>query len=163
MKQRERILFEGLVAGLIGYAGIALFFAVFNTVSGQSPFYTAGLLGDALFYGRQDPAGFTVAPGPVLAFNGVHLLFFIAVGMLVAVLAYEAERGPQFWYVATIVFAFVFIHVVGGFVWMTAPMRSAVPIWSIGVSATLAAIAVSAYVWWAHPRLHYGQQEDAIG
>jgi hypothetical protein len=161
MSTRERILYEGLIAGLIGYVIIVLFFAAWNLLQGHSPFYTAALLGDALFYAGDDGTRFAVEPGPVLAFNGVHMLLLISFGVAAAWLAALAERGTQLWYVGAIAFVFILIHLIGGMVWMSAPLRAEIPAWAVGVSTLLAAGALTAYLWWAHPRLHHGQAEDA--
>lgn len=161
MARGQRVLTEGMIAGVIGYAVTVAFFALWNLMNGLSPFHTAGLLGEVLFHGRRDPAGFQVAAGPVLAFNGVHLIVFLAFGGLTAWLASLAERGPQFWYIAVIAFVFVFIHVVGAMVWFSAPLSDSTPAWVVGVATLLAAAAMSAYLWWAHPRLHAGQAETA--
>ena len=162
MKMRQQVLYEGLVAGLIGYATVALFFAASNLLGGRSPFYTASLLGDVLFYGG---AASTVAvgPGPAIAFNGFHMVLFMAVGVTAAWLASGAERGPQFWYIGTILFVFVLIHLVGAMVWMSAPLQAAIPPWSVVTSTLLAAAALSAYLWWVHPQLHHGQEETVWG
>ena len=161
MAKWERVLTEGVVAGVIGYATTVLFFVVWNVASGLSPFHTAGLLGEVLYYGREDAAGFVVQPGPVLAFNGTHLVLFLIFGVVSAWFASLAERGPQFWYIALIAFIFVLIHVVGAMVWFSAPLSDSTPAWVVGVATLLAAAALSVYLWWAHPRLHTGQAETA--
>ena len=46
--QREGIYEEGLVAGVLGAAAIALWFLVLDTVSGR-PFFTPTILGTAIF------------------------------------------------------------------------------------------------------------------
>ena len=55
MASAERsILREGIVAGLIGAAVVAVWFLVFDIIRGQ-PFLTPGLLGAAVFQGVTDP------------------------------------------------------------------------------------------------------------
>src|SRR5215813_6785332 len=51
-RQSERIYEEGLVAGLIGAAVIAVWFLVLDTVGGR-PFHTPTILGRAIFLGGQ--------------------------------------------------------------------------------------------------------------
>jgi hypothetical protein len=93
---RAQVLTQGLVAGLVGYAAVVLFFIVANLVAGRSPFHTAAALGSALFHGLSDPARLVIEPGPVLAMNGLHLVLSLAVGTVVAWLLSETERHHSF-------------------------------------------------------------------
>ena len=86
----RRALWEGLVAGAIGYAVVALFFVVVNVMQGWRAFHTAEALGLALFYGGVPAAGAGHA-GPVIAYNGFHLVLFLVLGMGAAWLA-ETDR-----------------------------------------------------------------------
>lgn len=47
--QRKRLLVDGLIAGVIGYAVVAVFHGVLNVVGGHPPLYTAALLGELVF------------------------------------------------------------------------------------------------------------------
>jgi hypothetical protein len=149
--ERGDTLWQGLIVGLIGYAAVALFFAIYNLAAGRSPFYTAALFGGALFYGLRDPAQVNVWPGAVLAYNGVHLLIFLALGTIASWLAYLAERGPQFWYIGAIVFAFVVFHMFGAALFLTAGIRAVIPTWSVFVATMLSGSAMLACLLWMHP------------
>ena len=98
------MLVDGLVAGLVGYLAVVLFVALWNVVAGRSPFYTAALLGEAVFLGLRDMAAVTLDVGMVLAFNGLHLLAFLIFGFFGAWLVYETELHPSFWYLAFALF-----------------------------------------------------------
>ena len=150
--ERVQTNVQGLVAGFIGYAAIALFFAIVNLVAGRSPFFTAAFFGNALFYGVRDPAAITIWPGPVFAYNGVHLLMFLVLGMIASWLAYLSERGPQFWYIGAILFLFVVFHMYGFVLLITGEVQSVVPIWTVFVSTVLAGTAMFGYLVWVHPR-----------
>ncbi|NIQ57926.1 MAG: hypothetical protein GWN71_32480 [Gammaproteobacteria bacterium] len=158
----KRVLTEGLVAGLIGFVVVALFFVVLNLAQGRSPFYTAALLGATLFYGLEDPADLVVWAGPVLAYNGVHLLVFLVLGVVAAWLASEAERGPQFWYLALSLFILLVFHMYGAVLWFADVLRGALPWWAVGGASLGAGIAMIAYLWRAHPRLRrqFREYED---
>src|SRR2546428_12207853 len=76
---------EGLVAGLVGAATIALWFLILDSLSGR-PLYTPTVLGTALFRrGGATPLS-EILPHleMVLLFTWVHGLVFGAVGGLVA-------------------------------------------------------------------------------
>ncbi len=149
--ERVEAYWQGLVAGLIGYAAVAAFFAIYNLASGRSPFYTAALFGGALFYGLRDAAQVAVWPGPVLAYNGVHLVVFLVLGMIASWLAYLADRGPQFWYIGAILFSFVVFHMYGGALLLTSTIRAVIPTWSVFVATMLAGSAMLGYLLWVHP------------
>jgi hypothetical protein len=104
---------HGMIAGVIGYLAVVLFFTIANLAMGRSPFYTAALLGEAVFYGLRDPAEVVVWPGAVLAYNGLHLIVFLFLGMIAAWLAYLSERGPEFWYIGLTIFIFILFHIYG--------------------------------------------------
>ena len=78
---------QGLVAGLIGYATVGIVFGIVDMLQGHSPFYTAAVLGSALFYGVQAPVHAAVAAPYVFAYNGLHLMIFLLFGFVAAWLA----------------------------------------------------------------------------
>ena len=95
---RARVLSEGLVAGLLGYVVIALFFGSLHLFTGQSLFHTAAALGSGLVSHDASIVGGAQA-GSVIAFNGVHMISFVFFGMIAAWLVSRAERNPGFFIV----------------------------------------------------------------
>lgn len=93
-----RALKEGLIGGLIAYVAVVVFFAALNAVQGRSIFYTAAAMGSALFSGPDASSGVVVEAGPVLAYNGVHMLGSIAVAIAAAFQVFETELHRSFWY-----------------------------------------------------------------
>ena len=155
-KWRETIG-QGVTAGLIGFATVASFFALANVLAGKSPFYTAALLGAAVFHGATDPSRVAVSPENVLLYNGLHLVTFLAFGVIASALARLADRGAQLWYVGLFFFIFVAFHLVGVAQGLATPMRSAisdVAVWGAGM---LASGAMAAYLLWQHPRIRAGE------
>ena len=150
--ERMQTNVQGLVAGFIGYVVVAAFFAITNLIAGRSPFFTAAFLGGALFYGVRDPAQTVVWPGAVFAYNGVHLLMFLALGMIASWLAYLSERGPQFWYIGAILFLFVVFHLYAFVLLITGGVQTVIPTWTVFVGTVLAGSAMFAYLLWVHPR-----------
>lgn len=144
---KSTILREGLVAGLLGYAAVALLFVVLNVSQGLSPVHTPRLLGDALLGGLMDP----VEPfAAVLAFNGLHLVVTLALGVAAAALAYRAELDHGL--AMGLVF---FVLALGGFVpiffgALTVEFLHALH-WSEVVAGSLAgAVGTLGYLAWAH-------------
>lgn len=151
--ERAQIWIQGLMAGLIGYAAVALFFAVVNLFAGRSPFHTPALLGSVLFYGLRDPAQLVIEPGPVLAYNGLHLVVFLMIGLVAAFLVFEAELHHYLWYIVFFLFLAGFllsIAVVGA---LGAELARLLPWWSVLLGNLAWASAMAAYLWGTHRNL----------
>jgi hypothetical protein len=149
---------DGVIAGLLGYATIALFFAAASVASGRSPFYIAALLGSVLFL---QPAGsdIHVGPGPVLAYNGVHLLALIVAGVGLAGLARLAARALQGWYLAVIAVAFALIHILALPIWFGEQVRVALPAWLVMSGTALGTLVMCAYLWVVNPDVRTAMHE----
>ena len=149
---------QGLIAGLVGFLTVALVFAVANLAAGRSPWYTASLLGAALFAGATDPAQVSVSTTYVLAYSALHLVVFFLFGIFGAVLAGLADRGWQLWFVGAFFFVFVSFHLEAAVQWLAAPMESVISagaIWLAGIAAT---VMMGAYILRVHPRIRARQQ-----
>ena len=153
--ERIEILRQGMIAGMLGYAVVAVFFALFNVIEGRSIFHTAAVLGSFLFYGARDVDQVSLAAGPVLSYNGVHLLVFLAFGVVAAWLADLSERGPHFWYLAAILMITFSFHLFGLLLGVSATLGAEIPAWSLIVSGFLGSAAVAAYLLWSHPALRH--------
>ncbi len=145
---RARVLSEGLITGLLGYVVVVLFYGLLNLVTGLSFFSTAARLGAGL--ASPESSG---AVGAVLAFNGLHVVVFLVVGLLAAWLVMQMEKHPSFFILA------LFIGVAGLFAVMAAFLsfasRSGVelPIGSVFAANLLAGVAMGGYLLKVHPRL----------
>jgi hypothetical protein len=89
----RRVLREGIVAGLIGAAAVAVWFLAFDILAG-APLRTPALLGAAVFHALRDPGALQITWSLVLRYTVLHGLAFIAFGILCAVLIASAEREP---------------------------------------------------------------------
>lgn len=86
---------EGIVAGILGAATIALWFFILDIFSGQ-PFYTPSLLGNALFrrdVGLEQLKTPSVSFEMVLLYTWVHGMVFCVIGGLASKLLALAERN----------------------------------------------------------------------
>ncbi len=158
---RSRWLWQGLVAGLIGYAAVAIYLAVGSLMAGRSPFYTAALMGGALFYGVRDLAGVAVAAGPVFAYNGLHLIVFLMLGFMAAWLAQLAERGPHLWYVGVTFYIVVAFHLFGATFMLPGPLREAMLNWGTLSAGIVGSIAMAAFLIGVHPLLRAEMRDFA--
>lgn len=95
-RDRGSVFAQGLGAGLIGYGAVVLFFGVTDALAGRSLVHTPAALGSALFFSG---AGASGEAAPVIAYNGVHMILSVGVGLLAAWLVQEVEEHHQLWYV----------------------------------------------------------------
>lgn len=87
-EQRRRLIQEGLTAGLLGYGAVVALFIVLNLAAGDPLFQTPLALGTALLGGFLDEPG---VYGPILAYNGLHLVVSLGLGTAMAALVQRAE------------------------------------------------------------------------
>lgn len=147
---RATILREGLMAGLLGYLAVAGFFALLNVSQGLGPLSTPDAIGRALLGDTIDPLG---RWAPALAYNGLHLVASLVLGMIGAGLAYRAELDHDL--AMGLVF---FTLAVGGFLPL---MSGAVMVevlhalrWTEVLAGSLAgAVGTLGYLSWTHRKL----------
>jgi hypothetical protein len=154
--ERSRVLAEGLVAGLLGYVTIVVYFGLVNLASGRSFFHTAAELGSGMV-GADAIGGVEV--GSVLAFNGIHLLAFLAIGLVAAWIIGETEKHPSLFVLLLFTAISVFLLAVAGFGMLEASIGRGPPLFSVAIADLLAAIVMSVYLFRAHPRL-WGEIRD---
>lgn len=150
--EQRSVLREGIVAGLIGAAVVALWFFVYDVARGH-PFFTPGLLGAFVFYGINTPIGLEPALGPILGYTVLHGLAFIAFGIIAASLMAVSEREPALFIGFIILFAcfeaffFAMLQVFG------LSKAGALTWWSVLVGNLLASVAILSYFFRAHRAL----------
>ena len=98
-----RIVREGLAAGFLGAAAVAIWFLLYDTAAGV-PLRTPALLGSALFHGLRDPSALVIGWPVVLEYTLVHGAAFIAFGWMAAALLALADREPRLLFVFIMLF-----------------------------------------------------------
>lgn len=153
---------QGLIAGLIGYAAVALFFAAANLMAGRPVLYTAAGLGSLFAPAGDLPGSVTVAAAPVIAFNGVHMFLSVCVGMAAAWLVYEAEEHHEFWYILLLLFVALYLFGVLILGVIGAELMGVLT-WGSALAGNAAWLfPVLAYLLWAHRALLSELGEDEI-
>jgi hypothetical protein len=158
-----RVIADGLITGLIGYAIVVVLCALNDLAHGRSPFYSAAVLGSVVFFGLRDPDALVIWAGPVLAYNGVHMFAFLLLGTFMASLVSLAERGSDLWYVSVLIFLIAVPHVAGLPLWFAAAVRETLSLWVVVAATVLAATGMAAWFWHAHPQLRNTILRDAGG
>jgi hypothetical protein len=162
--ERQQALWNSIYTGLIGYLAVAVFFIVLDPLLGRGLLYTPALLGATLFYGLTDPAMLTIQPGPVIAYNGAHLVVFLVLGLIVGELTYASVRlRRQAWYLVTMVVILVLGHLYVALWVLTEPVRAALPVWMITVAGLVAVAAMVGCLLVLYPRLRGELAEDRAG
>jgi hypothetical protein len=164
MTERTKLVLSGgLVSGLIGYATVIVVVSAFNILAGRSIFYTAAMFGSAMFYGLDDPAALQITAGPVLAYNMVHVLTFLAVGFFASWLVSLAERYPAAQYFVLVTLVFVAFHIFGGLLLFAEPLLGGGAWVTVGVAGIAASVTMGWYLLKIHPLLRQELKEIPMG
>jgi hypothetical protein len=146
------VLREGIVAGLIGAAVVAVWFFVFDLARAR-PFLTPGLLGGLVFHGANSPGEIQPALGPILGYTIIHGLAFVAFGVMAATIMAVSEREPALFIGFVVLFACfeaAFFGVLGAF---GQSIQGALVWWAVLVGNLLASIGMLWYLFRAHRAL----------
>ena len=159
----ERLWSEGLFTGLVGYATTLAVVGVVDLVAGRSMFYTPAMFGATLFYGLADPYVLVVVPGPVLAYNMVHLLVFLVLGLAAAWCVGLAERHPTALYLVLVLLLFVAFHLYVALLFFAQPLLGAEGWWKLGLGSVAAAITMGMFLLVRHDLLRRELREIPMG
>ncbi|HSH44637.1 MAG TPA: hypothetical protein VK966_02210 [Longimicrobiales bacterium] len=143
---------EGLMAGLIGAATVAVWFLAVDAVMGRV-FFTPAALGSALFGGAGGPAAVDVTVANVLGYSLLHVAAFLATGLVFAAIITQSERYPSLLLALALLFVTFETLAIGLLVILAAWLLEVIPAWTIAVANLIAAGAMGFYLWRKHPEL----------
>jgi hypothetical protein len=152
MTAQRQVWREGIIAGVLGAAGVALWFLVVDLLAGQ-PLRTPGLLGKAMLgvlgHGIENTLLFNAA-----AYTVFHVLAFVGVGLIASKLLDVSRRIPQI--VAGLALVFAVFEV--GFYFLAMMISKpeilgALAWYQIGAANLVAAVLMGGYLWRRHPEL----------
>jgi hypothetical protein len=151
----SRVYIEGIVAGLIGAATIAIWFLLLDALNGR-PLHTPTVLGTAVFRqsaGLDAPEKLDVSFEMVLMYTWVHTLIFCVIGGFASKLIALAERDASLGFGILLFFVFFeFGFIVVAFV-LAEPVLHVLAWPAILVGNLLAAGTMGSYFWRHHPNL----------
>lgn len=146
-----RIVENGILAGMLGAAVVAVWFLILDMATRGMPFFTPSLLGSILFAGR-DAADVTDLNGAaIFAYTGLHGILFLVAGTLLAALFNELERNPQVGIVLLLLFVTFEAIVWGVGVSIIPALAGVVGAWAILVANVASAVAMFAFLLRRHP------------
>lgn len=152
MHSHQRVVREGLVAGAIGATGVAIWFLLIDAVAGQ-PLLTPSALGGVLA-GDFSSASSDVYVPWVIAYTIFHLAAFLAVGLILSLVAHRAEQESSI----LAVFLILFVVFELGFYGLTAILAEtrlpgALAWYRVAGGNLIAALLMGTYVWRGHRAL----------
>jgi hypothetical protein len=139
------VLREGIIAGFLGAAAVAVWFLLLDSVRGEA-LRTPALLGTAFL---REPDRMEA----VIGYTIVHGGAFIAFGILAAIMVAAAERQPMFVFALVILFTAFEVFVFGAIVITAAWVLDEVAGWAIFVGNVVAAVAMLAFFFRRHRAL----------
>src|SRR5918994_3502702 len=146
---------EGIVAGLIGAATIAVWFLILDAIQGR-PLYTPTVLGTALFRGGAgltSPESLAVSYDIALWFTWVHGLVFVVLGGAAAWLIRLAERDPNYGFGILLFFVVFEFGFIGVSLMFAQEVLRALAWPAILIGNMLAAATMAWYFWHRHRKL----------
>jgi hypothetical protein len=146
---------QGIVAGVIGAATIAIWFFVVDIFKGR-PFYTPSILGTVLFRhggGLDHPEMVPVSFEMVLLYTWVHAMAFCVVGGMAAKLLELAEYNLNLGFGILLLFVIFEFGFVGAAFVFAEPVLEALAWPAVLIGNLLAAMGMATYFWRQHPNL----------
>jgi hypothetical protein len=140
---------EGVIAGVIGAAVVAVWFLVYDTATGR-PLHTPALLGAAILQGLRDPAILHVTTNVVVGYSVLHGAAFVLFGVLAAVLLAATEREPLLLLAVFVLFTCFEVFFFGAVMMMDEALVESLGWWTIFVGNIFATIAMLGYFLGRH-------------
>lgn len=157
MARTGSVVREGVIVGLIGYATVVVFYAVFDFLAARGVGFTLDLMGKVLFRGSRDPAILQLPPTPdagaMVGYNLLHLAVSLAVGLFVAALISRVEERPRLAFPVALTLLAGYLITIFGVGRLVQGLTPLVPWWTIVIVNTLAAAVGALYLSRAHPGL----------
>lgn len=135
------IVEDGVLAGIVGAAIVAVWFLVLDIARGQ-PFLTPSLLGSVLFLGATVEEASDLNVVMVFAYTGLHGLAFLATGAVIAWMVSQFEENPQFGLVLLLLFLLFQSVVFGLEVTIVPNLVGALGAVSVALANLLSAVAM---------------------
>lgn len=150
--REHRVLREGIVAGLLGAAAVAVWFFLVDLVLGRV-FFTPAALGSAVFYGANEVGLVQVTAATVLGYTAIHVVAFLVTGLVFAAVVGQADRHPPVLLALALLFVTFETLAIGVITIIAQWLLDIVPWWTIAVGNLIAAGVMGVYLWKRHPGL----------
>jgi hypothetical protein len=145
----KRIMTEGIAAGAIGAATVALWFLCWDAAR-EGPLFTPALLGAALFDGVRDAGAVQITARLVLGYSLVHVGAFGLFGLGAAALLAAADRQPVLRFGLFLLFCCFEVFALALIAVLAEWLLETLPWWSIGAGNVLATGAMLGFLLRRH-------------
>lgn len=146
-----RVVENGVLAGMVGAAVVAVWFLVLDLLTRGMPFYTPSLLGSIIFAGMDAEAVTGHEGASIFAYTGLHGILFLLAGTVLAWMFTQFERNPQFGMVLLLLFVTFEAILWGVGVSLVPALAGVVGAWAILVANLASAGAMFAFLLRRHP------------
>lgn len=148
---RHETIRQGIIAGIIGAASVALWFLLVDVAFGR-PFHTPASLGRAFFRVFGAEGG---PPAPyIVGYTIFHCLAFVFAGLIVSAIVNLAETEPSVLAGALILFIMFEVGFHGVLAMFPSfPVLGVVAWQNVAIGNLIAAAAMGSYMWRTHPAL----------
>jgi hypothetical protein len=148
----HRWLPEGIAVGLVGGAGVALWFLILDFVS-RTPFYTPAALGSVLFYGAEGPQEIHRTFGTIWGYTVVHFVAFMALGALFVWMVDKVQNVPSRWLMVLMSFILLDGLFAGTLMMVGQWVISSLGVWAVAVANVVAVVLMAMITWRTRPAL----------
>ncbi len=140
------VIATGTIAGLLGFVAVSVGFGLLDLAAGRGLGFTPSLLGGAFFLGLTEACD--VQPSALLAvgYSALHLVVFVALGLLTSALFAVTARRPWFYTGAAFTFIIVTFHLYGAVLGLLAPVRDCFPLYHVLGATALASVVMLGYL-----------------
>jgi hypothetical protein len=150
---------EGIIAGMVGAVAVAAWFFVLDVIQGRLLF-TPAALGSGFLLGARGVNEVQITLTTVGGYTLVHIVAFIAVGILAAVLIHAAEKQPVVLLGAILVFVTLEVFFVGLMALIASWLMDALSWWTVAAANLIAGLGMGVYLFRTHPRLRRELSRD---
>lgn len=157
----SRVIREGLIAGALGGAVVALWFLLLDTMAGR-PLYTPAALGSALFLGVPDPSQVRVEAASIIGYSIVHFGTFIASGLVAAAILTQAERRPNMLLFGGMLFVVFLAFLMAALALFAEWVIGSLAWWNVALGNLLATVAMGVFLLRAHPSINMAMGQRAL-
>jgi hypothetical protein len=149
---KTRIVWNGVVAGLLGATVVAVWFLVFDVLRGR-PFETPALLAAVLLHGASGAALPAVTWSLVVEYTALHVSAFVLFGIIAAALIVAAEREAELVIALIIFFVGFEVFFIALVLFHGPALLAAISWWSILAGNLLATAAMLGFFFFRHQAL----------
>ena len=141
---------DGVLAGLLGGASVAVWFFVLDVLNGR-PFFTPAVLGAKVLQLVGGEFGGRGLALHVIVYTVLHFAAFVTLGIAAAIATNSMERKPRWINGFLVLFAILeVVYLAGVGVAAASELFGVYAWWQFGIANLIAALLMGRYIWHTH-------------